>query len=556
MKIAEYTIDEIKKIVSGVSGMYDLARVVDPSECRILELRGDGGISAGECCYGVWESSQRCINCSSATACKTGCHQVKEERFNEKIFHIQSNPIRLKLADGGIYDAVLELISIHNDEKGAGAEAVNDRIAENSDSKAIRYQAQYDSLTKALNRDSFYEKARMEMEENPDIPRVMITSDIREFRLVNSLFGEAKGNEVLYKTAEHLKKIADDCGGICGRLGGDRFALLLPDALFSEESLIDAAHVLSGTFSSGIYTLSLHFGIFRVADTSAPVSVMCDRANMALRTISDDVRCSAAYFDDTIMEKRLAEQQTISEFDDALRNGQIRMYLQPLTDKSGNAFGAEALARWKRPDGEIVLPSAFIDTLERAGLIHELDKYIWEQAVKQLSLWRGTDKEDLSISVNMSAKDLYCMDVYQVLTDLLDKYGVSRDKLRIEITESALIEDPENSYPVITKLQDAGFLIEIDDFGKGQSSLSLLKDIKADILKIDMGFLRETANKTRSKIILRSVISMANELGMHVISEGVETEAQLSTLTSMGCSGFQGFYFSRPVPVSEFESKY
>jgi EAL domain-containing protein (putative c-di-GMP-specific phosphodiesterase class I) len=164
--------------------------------------------------------------------------------------------------------------------------------------------------------------------------------------------------------------------------------------------------------------------------------------------------------------------------------------------------------------------------------------------------------DGLAISVNMSAKDLYCMDVYEIMTGLVNKYGIDAAKLRVEITESALVENPEKSYLIIRKLRQAGFVVEIDDFGKGESSLSLLKDIHADILKIDREFLRETENASRSKIILRSVIAMAGDLGMQVIVEGVETEGQLDTLTEMGCRCFQGYYFSRPVAIEEFEKKY
>ena len=188
--------------------------------------------------------------------------------------------------------------------------------------------------------------------------------------------------------------------------------------------------------------------------------------------------------------------------------------------------------------------------------IHELDMYIWECAVKQLSKWKETEKRDLTISVNMSAKDFFSLDVYQVLTDLVEKYQVDAGKLRLEITETALLEEPESSETIIRKLRKRGFVVEIDDFGKGYSSLSMLKDIQANVLKIDMSLLHEIDRKSRSKIILSSIIDMANDLGMEVITEGIETEAQLKTLSEMGCNHFQGYYYSRPIPVHVFEEKY
>jgi len=156
----------------------------------------------------------------------------------------------------------------------------------------------------------------------------------------------------------------------------------------------------------------------------------------------------------------------------------------------------------------------------------------------------------------MSAKDFYSLDVYDVLTKLAEKYGVDYRLLRLEITETALLAEPEKGIAVVARLREKGFLVEIDDFGSGYSSLSLLKNIHADMLKIDMGFLREIHDRERSRIILRSVIDLAKSLGMDVMTEGVETERQLRTLTDMGCDAFQGYYFSRPIPVEEFEAKY
>jgi EAL domain-containing protein (putative c-di-GMP-specific phosphodiesterase class I) len=156
----------------------------------------------------------------------------------------------------------------------------------------------------------------------------------------------------------------------------------------------------------------------------------------------------------------------------------------------------------------------------------------------------------------MSAIDFYSVDVYEILCHLLEKYGVESSSLRLEITETALLVDPAKSNAVVSHLRDNGFKVEIDDFGKGYSSLSLLKNIPADRLKIDMDFLHEINDKERSRIILRSMIDLAGSLGMDVITEGVETEQQLSTLIDMGCTSFQGYYFSRPVPVEEFEKMF
>lgn len=549
----KYTVRELEAYLKKLSETYDFARVVDPIECRVLEIQEDGKLKMSESCYGIWGGGQKCLNCSSALACRTGRQQEKSERFDDKVYSIQSNPVTLQLPDGAAYDAVVELGSVTTD--GATLN-VNDRAAENVGTRAIHYRANHDGLTGVLNAEAFYEEARELIGRNPDVPWVMVTADIMRFRLVNTLFGVIRGNEVLVRTASLLEQVSDATDGLCGRLGGDRFALLVPSDGYDEQSLRDAAKALALGFEDGAYALCVHFGVYHIEDASLPVSVMCGRANSALHTIRESLTEIVAYFDDSIRQRILLEQTIISEFDGALRSGQFQMYLQPLVESSGRVIGAEALARWCKPDGTIVMPSDFIETLERAGLIQKLDAHIWELAVRQLSIWKGTERGDLTISVNMSARDFYSIDVYGVLTNLMEKYGVDCHMLRLEITETALLVEPDKGDKVIRMLHEKGFLVEIDDFGKGYSSLSLLKNIRADVLKIDMGFLREIKDHHRSKIILQAVIDMANSLGMDVITEGVETKQQLDVLASMGCNLFQGYYFSRPIPINEFVERF
>ena len=552
MKATEYTVREMRNFLSEMSGKYDLARVVDPAECRILELREDGTIRMNERCYGIWNAEQKCINCSSAIACRTGCHQEKAERFQDNVYFIQSNPVKLKLANGSVYDAVVELVNVEKESK----QIANDRAAENIGNRAAHYLAHHDRLTNVLNADAFYELSREIIKNSPRFPWVMITGNIMNFRLVNTLFGVQRGNEVLIRTASLLRELSERSIGLCGRLGGDQFALLLPKSAYQESALLNISQELARSFNSGIFTFCMHFGVYEIEDPSIPVSVMCGRANSALRTIREDLTHVVAYFNDAILNKLLMEQTVIGSFEEALQSGQFQMFLQPLVGPEGHPVGAEALVRWCKPDGTILAPGAFIETLEHAGLIHKLDLYIWELAVKQLSLWKQTENRDLYISVNMSAKDFFSIDVYDALTKLVDQYGVDARMLRLEITETALLAEPEQCDAVLSKLRSRGFLVEIDDFGTGYSSLSLLKDIRADVLKIDMSFLREISDRERSKTILRTVIRLADSLGMEVITEGVETEQQLQALLEMGCSRFQGYYFSRPIPTHTFEAEF
>ena len=187
----EYTVENLKKYLQEMSEKYALARVVDPIECRIIELQDDGKINMNENCYGIWNSEQKCINCSSALACRTGCHQEKAEHFKDKYYFVQSNPIKLKLSNGSVYDAVVELVNVEKE----GDAAINNREAENVDTRAAHYLAHHDSLTNVLNSDAFYELARGMIKDSKGKSWVMITSNIMNFRLVNTLFGEQKGND-------------------------------------------------------------------------------------------------------------------------------------------------------------------------------------------------------------------------------------------------------------------------------------------------------------------------------------------------------------------------
>ena len=181
---------------------------------------------------------------------------------------------------------------------------------------------------------------------------------------------------------------------------------------------------------------------------------------------------------------------------------------------------------------------------------------MWEKAAAKLKEWKELGKEQYHISVNISTKDFYLVDVYETFVDIVERNGINPEKLKLEITETTIMDNFERNIKIIKRLQDYGFKIEIDDFGSGYSSLNMLKDISADILKIDMGFLNATENELKGQDILESIIFLAQKLGMEVITEGVETSQQLTMLIQMGCRMFQGYYFSRPVPEEEFEKKY
>ena len=219
-------------------------------------------------------------------------------------------------------------------------------------------------------------------------------------------------------------------------------------------------------------------------------------------------------------------------------------------------LGAEALVRWQHPKRGLIFPGDFIEVFEKTGLIYRLDRFIWELAVQKLARWQQEGHSDLYISVNISTKDFYYMNVYETITALVEKYRIIPSTLKLEITETAIMTGTAGELDMIEQFREYGFQVEIDDFGSGYSSLNMLKDIKMDTIKLDMGFLRKTRNNERSMSIVSNVIHLSKRLGMEVVTEGVETREQVDALTMMGCDVFQGYYFAKPMSVWDYEDKY
>jgi EAL domain-containing protein (putative c-di-GMP-specific phosphodiesterase class I) len=343
-------------------------------------------------------------------------------------------------------------------------------------------------------------------------------------------------------------------GDIFARTHSDEFVLLMKKEFFDEKRFKDGIHEVAQILDNSIYRLQFQLGIYEIDDNNQNIYEMLDKARMAIETISETKELSIAFFDQEIMRNTLRENEIINSFNKAIKNGEFHIFLQPQVNCKGKVIAGEALARWIHPEKGIVPPGMFIGVLENANLIYKLDRYVWELAAKQLSLWKGTDKEKYRISVNISPKDLQFLDIEIVFNELVKKYDIDPGKLNLEITETAVAANVGRCIEMMERLRQEGFLVEIDDFGSGYSSLNLLKDFKVDVLKIDMHFLSDTGDKGRANVILEHIINMAQKLDMVVIAEGVETKDQLELLDDMGCDFFQGYYFSKPISIEEFEA--
>jgi len=280
------------------------------------------------------------------------------------------------------------------------------------------------------------------------------------------------------------------------------------------------------------------------------VPLMYDRAILALEGIKDDYHYHTAWYEPSMRDQAVRNRQISEELGAALEEEQIRPWLQPIVDREGKTIGAEALVRWIHPEEGIRSPAAFIPMFEKNGMIAAVDRYIWRKACEILARWKKEGK-DLFLSVNISPRDFYLMDVPAELKQLVREYGVDPAKLRLEIIESTLMEGSEERMGILNVLHEAGFCIEMDDFGSGYSSLNLLREMPVDVLKIDMVFLRQ--ENARASAIVRQMIALTRELGITSLTEGVETRQQHDSLMEMGCELYQGYWFAKPMPIEDFE---
>lgn len=416
----------------------------------------------------------------------------------------------------------------------------------------VDYLATYDELTGIYNKQAFYAKTKEMLLDNPDKNFDLLRINIERFKVLNDLFGESTGDKLLRYIGKFLKEInLPLC--VSGRLYADNFVVCYEAGKGDSLRMINTLQMVADSFAINNRTI-LSFGLYRIDDKTLPVSVMCDRANMALWKAKGNFKNPYCEYDEKMRQQVLKEQKIINAMEMAIQNKEFTLYLQPKYDiEKGTIIGAEALVRWISLENGFISPGDFIPVFENNGFVYEVDKFIWEESCRYLRKWLDEGREVHPISVNVSRIDLYVPKLVQHLVDLREKYQLPSQYLELEITESAYTEDPEQIITITRQLREAGFVILMDDFGTGYSSLNMLKDIQIDVLKLDMGFLKSSDYSAKGGNILTAILKMAESLKMQTIAEGVETKEQVEFLKSIGCRYVQGFYYSKPLPVGEFE---
>lgn len=408
-----------------------------------------------------------------------------------------------------------------------------------------------DAATGLLGKEAFFDEAAAYLRHSGARDVSIVCFDVDHFKLFNDLHGLDCGDELLRYLGRALAlRFSPDEAQPLARLAADTFALcatgIRPECV--ERILVD----ISSECPNGIDAI-VRAGVYRIEDPASPVSIMCDRAVIALRTVKGSYFDRVALYDPGMREALVLEREVVAGIESALREDRIELFLQPKCNiRTGKIVGAEALARWRHPERGIVAPGEFIPLIERNGLVRSLDLRVWEKTAAWIRGLIDEGVQPVPVSVNVSRADIYLVDVAAELHALVERYGIEPSLIEVEITESAYSERPDRIVAAFDELAERGFTVLMDDFGSGYSSLNMLKDINVDVLKIDMRFLDR--DDRRSKDIMESVIRMARWLDLPVIAEGVETREQVNFLLDVGCSYAQGYYYARPMEAAAFEA--
>lgn len=408
-----------------------------------------------------------------------------------------------------------------------------------------------DSLTGLFNRESFYRKASRLIRDNPDVEYEIMYLDVYSFKVINDLFTMETGNLVL-KTAAYYFNVLTSSGGICGRVESDHFVLCVPRGQVRIEHLLEG--IDSTMLSLGIsHNIVFYAGIYDVENTYMPLEQMCDRARMAMNTVKGSKLHRYAYYDEKMRQLMLEEQMIVRDMEFALQEKQFSIYLQPVYNaETGKIVSAEALVRWQHPSQGIISPGKFIPVFERNGFIVRLDRYVWEMVCEFMAELREATGILLPVSVNVSRLNLYNLDLLDFLMGLIRKHELSPEYLHLEITEEAYTQDSHQLIEEVEMFRQNGFKVSLDDYGKGYSPLSMLKELPVDTLKVDIGFMKRGDKAARGARIMEGVVDVARDLGLDVVVEGVETKEDRIFVTQMGAELIQGYFYAKPMPSDDF----
>ncbi|NCC16508.1 MAG: EAL domain-containing protein [Clostridia bacterium] len=413
-----------------------------------------------------------------------------------------------------------------------------------------------DEKSGLYNKNAFHRYTSKMLQKYPHKKFVLIRWDIDNFKVYNDWFGTEAGDAYLTKIGDFFRIYEEKNTAIkiYARYDADHFVCCQEADGFEPEAITKIINEYMEQLKTLDFEYTPRVGLYMINDPTLDVALMCDRALLALRSIKESYGKRYAWFDDSMREILMEQQEIVNEMEFALRDGQFTTYLQPQYNyETGKLIGAEALARWQHPRKGTLLPNQFIPLFERNGFISRLDENIWEQVCILLKKWQDRGMPLVPISVNVSRRDIYNPHLLGTIVALLQKYDLDPTLLHLEITESAYTQNAEQLVNTVNLLRNHGLEVHMDDFGSGYSSLNMLQNVPVDILKLDMRFLGHDYANERSGNILNAVVRMATALRLPVLAEGVETKEQADFLRSIGCLLMQGYFFSKPMEIGDFE---
>lgn len=424
----------------------------------------------------------------------------------------------------------------------------------------LLYLATHDSLTGLPNRNLLNERVGqsigMAMRNQSHVGVLLI--DLDKFKMVNDNFGHAAGDVMLKTVSQRMQGVLRSCDTV-SRLGGDEFVVVL-DNIDNPDHCVQVctklSEVLGLAISFGEHELepAASIGVAIWPKDGKDVDTLLKNADIAMYHAKAMGRGRFMFFEDEMSQRVIEQMEIVTGLNRALSHDELLLHFQPVFDlKTEQLLGAEALLRWQDPVHGLIPPNRFISVAEESGLIVPIGEWVIREACKQNMIWLKKGMPVVPIAVNISARQLYDNDIIKTVTGALGESGLPSGMLRIELTESMLMDDPQQVISILNAFREMGLGISIDDFGTGYSSLSYLQKFPVDIIKIDRSFLKDIGTSDDEPVIANAIVSLAHSMGYKVVAEGIETAAQRDHMLGQGCDMVQGFMFGRPVPANIFE---
>ena len=429
------------------------------------------------------------------------------------------------------------------------------RMIELYEDRSILKDVETDKLTNLFNREFFKKFSQQFDSLFPEIKKDMLSISIDRFNLIHEVYGKELSDKILLAIADELNNYLLSCKGLAGKDAESTFLLFCEhhdDYEKLSKLLNDAIKHIANDIN-----ISLRIGVYPFINPDIDKDIVIERTKATADTLVNDYTKSIAIYNEEKQAKALRTEELIDLFPQALEEEQFKLFFQPkynIQNGKPKFVSAEVLIRWISPKLGFISPGEFIHIFEENGLIGKLDSYILEKAAQYMGSWKEKYNVDIPLSVNLSRVDIYRPNIVEEIIGYVDSNNVPRSNYYVEITESAFVEDSKTVIPVIEKIRDSGFKIEIDDFGSGYSSFGALVDLPFDILKIDMQFIRALDTNPKVKDIVKMIINLAKTLNAITVAEGVEHEGQYEFLKENGCDVIQGYYFSKPLPLNDFEA--